>query len=131
MVGMTGLILLVAATVGFANIVSASIHERRRELAIVRAVGAGGRRVFQLIAVETLLLSMASTVLGVGTGVLMMALYSLPAMRVIGLSAGLPVMPLEVLLPALVAGPILGLAASIGPVRAQLRKPLVGALNVE
>lgn len=131
MVGMTGLILLVAATVGFANIVSASIHERRRELAIVRAVGAAGRRVFQLIAVETLLLSMASTVLGVGTGVLMMVLYSLPAMRVVGLSAGLPVMPLEVLLPALVAGLILGLAASIAPVRAQLRKPLVGALNVE
>lgn len=131
MVGMTGLILLVAATVGFANIVSASIHERRRELAIVRAVGAGGRRVFQLIGVETLLLSMASTVLGVGTGVLMMVFYSLPVMRVVGLSAGLPVMPLEVLLPALVAGPILGLAASIAPVRAQLRKPLVGALHVE
>jgi len=55
--------------VGLAGLVStmlASLNERRRELAILRSLGAGPRDVFLMLAVEGLLVTMAGAVLGVG-----------------------------------------------------------------
>jgi len=55
--------------VGLAGLVStmlASLNERRRELAILRSLGAGPRDVFLMLAAEGLLVTMAGAVLGVG-----------------------------------------------------------------
>jgi len=55
--------------IGLAGLVStmlASLNERRRELAILRALGAGPRDVFLMLAVEGLLVTTAGALLGVG-----------------------------------------------------------------
>jgi putative ABC transport system permease protein len=55
--------------VGLAGLVStmlASLNERRRELAILRALGAGPRDIFLMLSIEGLLVTTAGTVLGVG-----------------------------------------------------------------
>jgi putative ABC transport system permease protein len=55
--------------VGLAGLVStmlASLNERRRELAILRSLGAGPRDVFLMLAAEGLLVTTAGAVLGVG-----------------------------------------------------------------
>ena len=41
-----------------------SLNERRREMAILRALGAGPRKVIFLLVLESFLLSLAGTVLG-------------------------------------------------------------------
>lgn len=54
--------------VGFCGLVStllAGLNERRRELAILRALGAGPRDVFLMLAVEGLLVTAAGSLLGV------------------------------------------------------------------
>jgi putative ABC transport system permease protein len=50
---------------GLAAVIVASLGERRRELAILRSLGAGPRHVFLLLASESLLLALLGCVLGV------------------------------------------------------------------
>jgi putative ABC transport system permease protein len=58
---------LVAAVslAGLVAVILAGLEQRRRELAILRAVGAGPRHMLQLLAAEGLLITLAGTVLGV------------------------------------------------------------------
>lgn len=69
-----------------------SINERRREMAILRAVGAGPRRVIFLLVLESGMLSLAGSVLGVG----MVYLLSIASQPVIERHFGLfiPIQPL-------------------------------------
>lgn len=50
---------------GLVAVVVASLGERRRELAILRALGASPGQVFRLLALESLMLSLAGCVLGI------------------------------------------------------------------
>ena len=51
---------------GLAAVIVASLGERRRELAILRSLGAGPRHVFLLLASESLLLAALGCVVGIG-----------------------------------------------------------------
>lgn len=66
---MSALVALVSLA-GLVSVVMASLNERRRELAVLRAVGAGLRQVLALLALEGAMV----TVLGVALGVLMAVL---------------------------------------------------------
>lgn len=57
-------LVVVVGLAGMVAVVVASLGERRRELAILRALGASPRQVFALLAVESLLLAL----LGIGAG---------------------------------------------------------------
>ena len=68
--GMEQALLLMSALVacvsliGLVAVVLAGLNERRRELAILRAVGAGPRHVFALLALEGALLTLGGVLLG-------------------------------------------------------------------
>jgi putative ABC transport system permease protein len=66
---MSALVALVSLA-GLVSVVMAGLNERRRELAVLRAVGAGLRHVLALLALEGAMV----TVLGVALGVLMAVL---------------------------------------------------------
>jgi putative ABC transport system permease protein len=66
---MTGLVAVVSLC-GLVAVIMAGLNERRRELAILRAVGAGPRQVFLLLAAEGMLV----TLVGAGLGALLCAL---------------------------------------------------------
>ena len=57
-------LVVVVGLAGMVAVVLASLGERRRELAILRALGASPRAVFALLAVESLLLAVAGIALG-------------------------------------------------------------------
>ncbi len=57
-------LVVVVGLAGLVAVVLASLGERRRELAILRALGASPREVFALLAVESLLLATAGIALG-------------------------------------------------------------------
>ena len=69
-VGMSGLVAVVLAGLG----------ERRRELAILRSVGAGPRVVFMLLAIEGLMVVTAGALLGV-LGLIVLSLFAAPILE--------------------------------------------------
>ena len=58
--------VLVAGLLGMLTTILSTLNERRREIAVLRAIGARGRHVVMLIVLETLLVVAAGCVLGVG-----------------------------------------------------------------
>jgi putative ABC transport system permease protein len=58
--------VLIVGLLGMLVSIYTSLNERRREMAILRALGAGPRRVVLLLVLESGLLSLAGTLLGVG-----------------------------------------------------------------
>lgn len=56
------LMVLVAALIGMTTSLLASMNERQREIAILRATGAGARHIFLLIELEVLLITLVSMV---------------------------------------------------------------------
>jgi putative ABC transport system permease protein len=65
LLGGIALIALLVAVTGVSNAVLMSVSERRREIGIMRAVGASRLDVFKLICVETLQVCVAGSVAGV------------------------------------------------------------------
>lgn len=63
LLAVSGLVALVSL-VGLVAVILAGLNERRRELAILRAVGAGPRHVLVLLAVEGALVTLAGALLG-------------------------------------------------------------------
>jgi putative ABC transport system permease protein len=77
---------------GLVAVILAGLNERRRELAILRAVGANPARLFSLLAVEGMLVTVCGVALGAALCLLLIAgLGPWVQLRFgIGLSAGLP-----------------------------------------
>jgi putative ABC transport system permease protein len=64
----------VVSRIGLVAVVLAGLNERRRELAVLRAVGAGPRQVFLLLAAEGGVVTLIGVVLGaLATAVLVVA----------------------------------------------------------
>lgn len=61
---------------GMVAVILAGLNERRRELAILRAVGAGPRHVMTLLALESALITFAGVILGILASVAATALLS-------------------------------------------------------
>ncbi|EXJ10407.1 ABC transporter permease [Nitrincola nitratireducens] len=58
--------VIFASLTGMLGILLTSLNERRRELAILRAVGAGPLRIMALLLSESVFLTLLASVLGVG-----------------------------------------------------------------
>ena len=72
--GLLAMSALVSAVslAGLVAVILAGLNERRRELAILRAVGAGPRQVLLLLALEGALVTVAGVVMGMVTGALVL-----------------------------------------------------------
>jgi putative ABC transport system permease protein len=62
--GAISLMVVVTAMLGMATTIFASLNERRREMAILRALGAQPRTIFGLLLIESAMLSVAGAVAG-------------------------------------------------------------------
>jgi hypothetical protein len=113
---------LLLGTIGLATILFRNVLERRRELALLRAVGYDARRLSLMIVAE------ASFVLGVGlaTGTACAALAIAPAW--LGHSGTLPGAGVALLLSGVAAA---GILSSVIATRAALRGNMLAALRAE
>jgi putative ABC transport system permease protein len=59
---------LVVASLGVANMVIASVHARRFEFGVLRAIGAGRGQLIRLVLAEVTLIGAVAGVLGAGAG---------------------------------------------------------------
>ena len=113
---------LLLGTVGLAAVLMRNVLERRRELALLRAVGYRPRHLFTMVLAENVFLLL----MGLATGAVCAALATAPA--VLARGGHVPVASLAILL-ALVAAT--GIASSAIATAAALRSPLLDALKSE
>jgi len=117
-----GALGLVLGTVGLGAILLRNVLERRRELALLRAVGYRPRHLATMVLAENLLVLL----LGLATGTVCALLAIVPEASLRG--GHLPAMSLGLLLVAILTT---GTAASLAATAAALQSPLLTALRSE
>jgi putative ABC transport system permease protein len=122
------LLSIVIAAIGIANTLSLSVHERVRELGLLRAVGMGRRQLRGMVRWEAVLISILGAVVGLalGTG---LSWAVVTALGREGLDRfAVPLAPLVVIV---LAAALLGVLASILPAQRAARLPVLEAISVE
>ena len=119
---------VIIALIGIANTLSLSIHERTRELGLLRAVGMTRRQVRSAVRWEAAIISLIGTALGLGLG-LISSYVLVEALKGEGLTQfELPVVPLVMV--AVIFG-ALGVIASIRPSHRAARLNVLEAIATE
>ncbi|OZG49787.1 ABC transporter permease [Pseudoscardovia radai] len=130
MLGMYALLALslVIAIFGIVNTLMLSISERTREIGVLRAIGTSDRQVRGMIAIESTLISIMGTVLGLVAGVAAGAeirgCYSAMGLSVLSI----PWLQLALFLVCSIA---VGILASLAPARRALEVPVLDAVASE
>jgi putative ABC transport system permease protein len=110
-----GVVLLVLAAAGFLVALIGAVGQRRRDIALLRALGMSPLRVFSLLTAEALLLGLAGGLLGVAGARLLVAVGAGVTAPSLG-GAGLVLPPLGVAELVTVAAALgLSLLAAAGP----------------
>ncbi len=120
--------LALPALIAMMNTLAINVIERRREIGLVRAVGATRSQVHRLITAEALLLAAVGAVLGILAGMYLGYLI------VKGLEAMFPIpytFPLWGILMAIAIGLLFGALASLLPARQAAELPVVEAVRYE
>jgi putative ABC transport system permease protein len=121
------LLAIVISLFGIANTLALSIHERTRELGMLRAIGMSRRQVRTMIRYEAVITALIGAILGIVLGVIFAALISQP-LKDEGFTLSYPVFSLAVLL--VLAG-LAGVLAAIPPARRASRLNVLDSLQYE
>lgn len=112
---------------GIANTLALSIHERRRELGMLRAIGMSRRQVRTMIRYEAVITALIGAILGMVLGLIFAALIAQP-LKDEGFTLSYPVGSLLVLL---VFAAIAGVLAAIAPARRASKLDVLESLQYE
>ena len=118
---------VIVSIFGIVNTLALSIHERTRELGMLRAVGMNRRQVRRVIRYEAVITALIGAILGMALGVIFAALIAQP-LEDEGFALSYPVGTLVVLL---VFAAVLGVIAAIAPARRASRLNVLEALQYE
>jgi putative ABC transport system permease protein len=118
---------IVVSLFGIANTLALSIHERTRELGMLRAIGMSRRQIRRMIRYESVITALIGAVLGMVLGLIFAALLSVP-LQDEGFVLSYPVGQLVFIL--IVAG-LAGVVAAIAPARRASRLDVLQALAYE
>ena len=127
-----GLIALVISALGIASALFAAIRERRREIGVLKAIGARDRDVLRVILIEAGVLGFAGGVAGVGAGWLIARTVGLAVNRYLakeglaGVHMGLSML---IAVGGLVGSVLLALVAGSAPAVRAARLPAREAVN--
>jgi putative ABC transport system permease protein len=112
---------------GIANTLALSIHERTRELGMLRAIGMSRRQVRTMIRYEAVITALIGAILGMVLGLIFAALIAQP-LKDEGFTLSYPVGTLILLL---VFAAIVGVIAAILPARRASRLDVLESLQYE
>ena len=121
------LLAIVISLFGIANTLALSIHERTRELGMLRAIGMSRRQVRTLIRYEAVITALIGAILGMALGLVFAALIAQP-LKDEGFTLSYPVGSLVVLL---VLSGLAGVVAAIPPARRASRLDVLESLQYE
>jgi putative ABC transport system permease protein len=118
---------VIVSLFGIVNTLALSIHERTRELGLLRAVGTSRRQVRRIVRYEAVITAMIGGVLGAVLGVVFAVIVSRPLAEE-GFVLSIPVGQLIIML--VLAG-VAGVIAAIGPARRASKMDVLEALAYE
>jgi putative ABC transport system permease protein len=118
---------IIVSIFGIVNTLALSIHERTRELGMLRAIGMSRRQVRRVIRYEAVITALIGAILGMILGVLFAALISRPLADE-GFELAYPIGTLILLL---VLAALAGVLAAIGPARRASKLDVLDALAYE
>ncbi len=118
---------VIVSLFGIANTLALSIHERTRELGMLRAIGMSRRQVRTMIRYEAVITALIGALLGMVIGVVFAALIAQP-LKDEGFVLSYPVIQLAAML---VFAAIAGVIAAIAPARRASRLDVLEALHYE
>jgi putative ABC transport system permease protein len=118
---------IVISIFGIANTLALSIHERRRELGMLRAIGMSRRQVRTMVRYEAVITALIGAILGMVLGLIFATLIAQP-LRDEGFTLSYPVEGLEALL---VVAALVGVLAALGPARRASRLDVLRSLQNE
>jgi putative ABC transport system permease protein len=121
------LLAVLISLFGIANTLALSIHERTRELGMVRAIGMSRRQVRTMIRYEAVITALIGAILGMALGIVFAALIAQP-LKDEGFTLSYPVGSLIALL--ILAG-LAGVLAAIPPARRASRLDVLESLQYE
>ncbi len=121
------ILAIVISLFGIANTLALSIHERTRELGMLRAIGMSRRQVRTMIRYEAVITALIGAILGMVLGVIFAALIAQP-LKDEGFTLSYPVGSLVVLL---VLAALAGVLAAIFPARRASRLDVLESLQYE
>ena len=112
---------------GVANTLSLSIHERTRELGMLRAIGMSRRQVRTMIRYEAVITALIGAILGMVLGLIFATLMAEP-LKDEGFTLSYPIVSLILLL---IFAALAGVVSAIGPARRASRLDVLEALQYE
>ncbi|MGN6188949.1 MAG: ABC transporter permease [Conexibacter sp.] len=118
---------LLIALFGILNTLFLTIHERTRELGMLRAIGTSRRQVKSMVRWEAVITAQIGAVLGVVLGAIFAVLVTIP-LKSEGFTISIPVIQLIVLL---VLAALFGVVAAIWPARRAAKLDVLQALAYE
>ena len=118
---------MIVSLFGIVNTLALSIHERTRELGLLRAIGTSRRQVRRIVRYEAVITALIGAILGAILGVVFAVIVSRPLADE-GFILSIPVGTLLILL---VLAIIAGVIAAIGPARRASRLDVLEALAYE
>jgi len=118
---------IVISLFGIANTLALSIHERRRELGMLRAIGMSRRQVRTMIRYEAVITALIGAILGMVLGLIFTVLIAQP-LKDEGFTLSYPV---GSLLALLVIAALIGVLAAIYPARRAARLDVLESLQYE
>ncbi len=118
---------LLIALFGVLNTLFLTIHERTRELGMLRAIGTSRKQVKRMVRYESVITAMIGAVLGVLLGAIFAVLVTIP-LESEGFKISIPIVQLAILL---VLAALFGIVAAIWPARRAARLDVLNALAYE
>jgi putative ABC transport system permease protein len=116
---------LLIGLLGIANTLALSIHERTRELGMLRAIGMARGQLRSMIRSEAMIIAALGSVSGVGAA-LGLGWLPVASMRAVGVTE--LVFPVTQLVGLVVVATVAGLAAGVLPARRAARLPVLDAV---
>jgi putative ABC transport system permease protein len=118
---------IIVSLFGLVNTLALAVHERKRELGLLRAVGASRRQVRQMVRYESVITSLIGAVLGLVTG----ALLALALDHSIGGPGFVTSFPVSTLIALVVVAALAGVFAAVLPARRAARLDILSAVALD
>jgi putative ABC transport system permease protein len=118
---------VIVALLGIVNTLALAVHERKRELGLLRAVGMSKRQVRRMVRAESVITALIGAVLGLVLGIVFAVIVSRP-LAADGFVLTFPIVTLVVLT---VLAAIAGVVAAIPPARRAARVDVLRAVTTE